>query len=373
MSTEKRGIFMKKKISISIAVVCTLNLFALSALADDTQAPAPSCGYEANRAVALKKKGDDRLAKALSIYHSIDANAQAGAAEISKDPTEGTLAKVKSDDKLMPEVLKQKTDCLVVIPSEKTVAFPTGIPFMSGGSYGAGIEICKGEDGKYDEQHPKFVKLDSMKLTGLAIGAEETDLVMGINKDNESKRKFSISGDASASGGKYGRNLSADGMTDGQGGEWAMSYSKSKGAYAGLTIDAGSLSDDKTMNAAYNGQSVPKENFFERLFTSSERKREDAACSQPSAAASSSAQALASAQAPADADTEDFNGALPGVSTEPSVQVASNDASVSAAKPDQAAAAPAPAAQAQAPAAQGASAPQVAAAPAPAGPAGQAQ
>jgi lipid-binding SYLF domain-containing protein len=291
---------MKKKICLSFAVICSMSLFATSALADSA---GPSCGYDAVRAAQLKVKGAEREVAAKAIVEKMMARYQeaSSAPEVKSDSKVGGFeSAVKRDDKMMPEVLpamlRDADKCMVVIPSEKTVDIL--IPFFTGVNYGRGVEYCKNSKGQFDLDHPSsYVQIEGLDA-GLGWGIQSTDLVLAVSKDNKDNRKLMLSADASASLGGFeglpggGRDISVGLDSDGKSVKPAItvSYSSSKGFLAAATLDYSNFSPDKTMNAAMDNKPLPKENFLMRLFHSSARKKADAACAQKD-------QALATAQA----------------------------------------------------------------------------
>jgi lipid-binding SYLF domain-containing protein len=280
---------MKKKICLSFAVICSVSLFATSALADSA---GPSCGYDAVREAQLKVKGAERTAAAKAIVEKMMARYKEAMAPEAKSDSkvDGFEASVKRDDKMMPEVLpamlRDADKCMIVVPSEKTVDIL--IPFFTGVNYGRGVEYCKNSKGEFDLDHPSsYVQIEGLDA-GLGWGAQATDLVLAVSKDNKDNRKLMLSADASGSLGGFadlpggGRDISVGLDSDGKSIKpaIAVSYSSSKGFLAAATLDYSNLSPDKTMNAAMNNKPLPKENFLMRLLHSSARKKADLACAQ---------------------------------------------------------------------------------------------
>jgi len=273
-------------------------------------ASAPSCGYDTQRAAGLKIKGAERISKAKAIVEKMMARYQEASADPavkSDSKVDGFEASVKRDDKMMPEVLpailRDADQCMIVVPSEKTVDI--FIPFFTGANYGRGVEYCKNKKGEFDLDHPSsYVQIEGLDA-GLGWGIQSTDLVLAVSKDNKDNRKLMLSADASVSAGGFegipggGRDISVGLDSDGKSIKpaIAVSYSSSKGFLAAATLDYSNLSPDKTMIAAMSNKPLPQENPLMRLFHSSSRKKADAACAQKD-------QAIASAQA-APASLED--------------------------------------------------------------------
>ena len=143
-------------------------------------------------------------------------------------------------DKGIPDKLWQRTACVAVIPDLKKGAF--GI----GGEYGRGVMSCR--EGNHWGA-PVFMQL-AKGSWGLQIGAAEMDLVLLVmNRDGASKLlkdKVSLGADASVAAGPVGRAAAA--ATDAQLSAEILSYSRTKGVFAGIDISGGVLGPDKDAN-----------------------------------------------------------------------------------------------------------------------------
>jgi SH3 domain-containing YSC84-like protein 1 len=144
-------------------------------------------------------------------------------------------------DKGIPDKLWQRAACVVVIPNLKKAAL--GI----GGEYGKGVMSCRKAGGW---SAPAFMQL-AKGSWGAQIGATEQDIVLLImNKEGAEKllkNKVSLGADASAAAGPVGRAASA--ATDAQLSAEILSYSRSRGLFAGIDISGGTLGPDKDANA----------------------------------------------------------------------------------------------------------------------------
>jgi lipid-binding SYLF domain-containing protein len=146
-------------------------------------------------------------------------------------------------DKGIPQSILAKAQCVTVIPSFKKGAF------VVGGQYGQGVATCRTPNGW---SAPVFVQLAGGSF-GFQIGGQATDLVLlAMNKNGLQdmlKNKFKIGGDAAASAGPVGRNAQAG--TDWKLNAEFLTYSRSKGLFAGIDLDGTVLSqnqdDTKTM------------------------------------------------------------------------------------------------------------------------------
>jgi lipid-binding SYLF domain-containing protein len=140
----------------------------------------------------------------------------------------------------IPQDLLEKAECVIVIPSMTKIAL--GI----GGSYGRGAMVCrtgKMFDGPWGA--PAMYSLDGGSF-GLQLGAESTDVVLLVmNKrgvDALLSSKVKLGGNASAAAGPKGRNIEAS--TDASMRAEILSYSRSRGLFAGVSLEGTSLRPD---------------------------------------------------------------------------------------------------------------------------------
>jgi len=137
------------------------------------------------------------------------------------------------------EDLWQKAACVIVVPDLKKAAF------IVGGEYGKGVMSCRTANGW---SSPVFMELEKGSV-GFQAGATEIDLVLLVmNKDAASKMlnsKVSLGADASVAAGPVGRAASA---STSESLAQVLSYSRSKGAFAGINLSGGSLRVDKDSN-----------------------------------------------------------------------------------------------------------------------------
>jgi len=152
-------------------------------------------------------------------------------------------------DKGVPEDLWSRAQCVVVIPSMKKAAF--GI----GGEYGRGMMSCRTKEGGTNWSAPLFMQL-AKGTWGLQIGAAEVDLVMLVMNQRGAEKllnnKVSLGADATVAAGPVGRAGSAS--TDAQFSAEILSYSRSRGAFAGIDLSGGVLKPDDDANADVYGQ-----------------------------------------------------------------------------------------------------------------------
>ena len=147
-----------------------------------------------------------------------------------------------SPDQGIPQNIRDGAKCVAVVPGLTKAAF--GI----GGRWGDGVATCRTSNGW---SAPAFFTLTGGSV-GAQLGVEKTDLVMMI-MNNEGmnqllKGKVKIGADASASAGPVGREASGSVGYDAA----ILTYSKSKGAFAGASIDGAVVqADDNLMNSLY--------------------------------------------------------------------------------------------------------------------------
>ena len=148
----------------------------------------------------------------------------------------------------IPEDLLEDAECIVIIPSMKKAAF--GI----GGNYGKGPILCR-LDGGWSPPVMASIKGGSW---GLQLGGSATDLVLlimnrkGIEKLLESK--FTIGVDGTAAAGPKGRSAAAS--TDAKMRAEILSYARSRGLFAGISISGSVLKPDRGDNEDLYGRRV---------------------------------------------------------------------------------------------------------------------
>jgi SH3 domain-containing YSC84-like protein 1 len=156
-------------------------------------------------------------------------------------------------DKAIPQSILSSASCVVVIPSFKKAAFGVGA------QYGQGVATCRTPDGW---SAPVFVQLTGGSF-GFQIGGQATDLILVAMNQNGLqdmlKNKFKIGGDAAASAGPVGRNAQAG--TDWKLNAEFLTYSRSKGLFAGIDLDGTVLSQ----NADYTKQEYGVDTPFDKV------------------------------------------------------------------------------------------------------------
>jgi lipid-binding SYLF domain-containing protein len=160
-----------------------------------------------------------------------------------------TATQILQDLKRIPEnavppALLGRAYAVAVIPS----VIKGG--FIIGGSYGRGVVVARRADGQWS--NPAFVQLAGGSV-GFQAGLQSTDLVLVFKTqralDGLSRGKITLGGDASVAAGPVGRQASAS--TDLQMQSEIYSYARSRGFFAGISLDGGVLSMDRTANGEY--------------------------------------------------------------------------------------------------------------------------
>ena len=153
-------------------------------------------------------------------------------------------------DKGIPHDLLDRAVCVGVVPSELKGAF------IFGGAYGRGVLVCRlGGNGPWGA--PSMFTLGAGSF-GFQIGAKATDVVF-IVMNPEGARKLvqdsvKLGAELSVAAGPVGR--SAEGATDAQLHAEILSYSRTRGLFAGLSLDGGVVKQDKDDNQRLYGRKV---------------------------------------------------------------------------------------------------------------------
>src|SRR6266446_1413853 len=152
----------------------------------------------------------------------------------------------------IPQDLIDKARCVVVMPSVLKAAF------VVGGSYGRGTMVCRtGKDFTGPWGAPAMYALEGGSF-GLQIGGEATDFVFLVMNDRGAESllhsKVKLGADISAAAGPKGRSASAD--TDAYMRAEMLSYSRARGAFAGISLEGSTLRPDEDANRKLYGKST---------------------------------------------------------------------------------------------------------------------
>jgi SH3 domain-containing YSC84-like protein 1 len=149
-------------------------------------------------------------------------------------------------DKGIPDVITRKATCIAVVPSMKKGAF------IVGGQYGQGVATCRTGHGW---SAPVFFRIAGGSF-GFQIGGQATDLVLvAVNQkgfQDLRKKEGKLGGDAAAAAGPVGRNAQAG--TDWKLNAELLTYSRSKGLFAGIDLTGDDVSQNlEDTRTFYNG------------------------------------------------------------------------------------------------------------------------
>src|ERR1700747_3403362 len=149
-------------------------------------------------------------------------------------------------DKGIPEEVADNAKCILVVPD----LIKGG--FIIGGKHGRGVATCRTTDGW---SAPAFVSVGGGSW-GLQIGVEGVDLVMLVMNDQGFQHllssKFELTGEGSVAAGPVGRHASAG--TDWKMNTEVLTYSRSKGVFAGLTLEGAVVEQDNDSTRAIYGR-----------------------------------------------------------------------------------------------------------------------
>jgi len=158
---------------------------------------------------------------------------------------------VKAPDSDIPKELLKKAECIAVIPGLKKAAIGFG------GELGKGAVSCKKDGGKGPFGAPALISLTGGSF-GFQLGAQETDVVMLFMTPDSFKYlmrdKVTLGVDASAAGGPKGREASAE--TNATMRSEILTYSRSRGLFAGISLKGAALRPDKDANKKLYGKEI---------------------------------------------------------------------------------------------------------------------
>ncbi len=201
---------MTQKLFVVLAVVCFLVFSQSNA-----------------KAAEADTKANDRLQAAATVLDEIQA----------------------APDQRIPAEVLASADCVAVVPSMLNGGF------VVGGRYGRGVASCRTAKGW---SAPAFFMVGGGSF-GLQIGGQATDVIMLImNKEgmnNLLSSQFKLGADASAAAGPVGRHAAAD--TDWKMRAQVLTYSRSRGLFAGLELSGAVVKQDKDSTRDFYGRMVP--------------------------------------------------------------------------------------------------------------------
>ena len=149
----------------------------------------------------------------------------------------------------IPQEVLEKAECVIVFPSVLKAAF------VVGASYGRGAMVCRtGKDFRGPWGAPAMYALEGGSV-GFQIGGQATDLVLLVMNDRGARSiletKVKLGGDASIAAGPVGRDAAAN--TDAYMRAEILSYSRTRGLFAGISLEGSTLRPDDDANADVYG------------------------------------------------------------------------------------------------------------------------
>jgi lipid-binding SYLF domain-containing protein len=157
---------------------------------------------------------------------------------------------MRAPDQGIPQELLETAKCVAIIPGEEKAAF------IFGGNYGKGLATCRTSHGW---SAPMFIAVGGGSV-GFQIGGSFTDVVLLFMNDHALQSllsdKFKIGADATVAAGPVGRHAAAG--TDIKLNAEILSYSRSKGAFAGVSVDGAVVQADKSGDQAMYGPSATR-------------------------------------------------------------------------------------------------------------------
>jgi Uncharacterized conserved protein len=158
---------------------------------------------------------------------------------------------MSAPDKGIPTDLVNRAKCIVIVPGMKKAGF------IVGGQYGKGVMTCRETAQSSGWSGPSTVRIEGGSI-GAQIGGGETDVVLVVLNDKGAQRlmksEFTLGADAGVMAGPVGREGSAH--TDALMSAEILSYSRSRGAFAGITLNGSTLRSDDKDNEAIYGKAV---------------------------------------------------------------------------------------------------------------------
>ena len=152
----------------------------------------------------------------------------------------------------IPQGLLDKAECLIAFPSVKKFALGFGV------SYGKGAMVCRsGEDFKGPWGPPAMYRLEGASI-GFQLGGSATDFLLLVMNDKGAdsllRSKVKLGADAIVAAGPKGR--ASEAATDAYMGAEILSYSRSKGLFAGVSLKGSTLRQDSGANEDLYGQKI---------------------------------------------------------------------------------------------------------------------
>ena len=187
-----------------------------------------------------------KFALALSLCSTVALFAADTAAERMSDATKVFSEIMDTPDKGIPQDLLEKANCIIIVPGMKQAAL--GI----GGKWGRGYAVCRPNHAHWGA--PAAVRVEGGSV-GFQIGASNTDIIMLVMNEKGMRRlledKVTLGAEATVAAGPVGRQTSAS--TDVQLSAEILSWSRSKGLFAGIALHGATMRPDNDVNQELYG------------------------------------------------------------------------------------------------------------------------
>ena len=185
----------------------------------------------------------------LSLALSAGLLSAADAAKRLADAADALKAVMGIPDKSIPQELLSKAQCIIIVPNMAKGAF------IIGGKYGRGFASCRKSGGGWSA--PGSVRIEGGSV-GFQIGGSLTDVFMLVMNEKGMDRllstKFTLGGDASAAAGPVGRSTQAE--TDAAMTAEILTWSRSRGLFAGISLTGATLREDGSWNQELYGKKL---------------------------------------------------------------------------------------------------------------------
>lgn len=158
---------------------------------------------------------------------------------------------MSTPDRSIPQDLLDKAHCIVIVPSLKKGAF------IIGGKYGKGYLSCRNKGGA-GWSAPGTIRVEGGSV-GFQIGGSESDVIMLVMNERGADKllssKFTLGGEGAVAAGPVGREATA--QTDALMRAEILSWSRTRGIFAGLSLQGATLRQDLDDNAVIYGRKIP--------------------------------------------------------------------------------------------------------------------
>jgi SH3 domain-containing YSC84-like protein 1 len=161
-------------------------------------------------------------------------------------------------DKAIPQDLLDKAECAIVVPGMKKGAF------IVGAKYGRGFLSCRAQDGQ-GWSAPAGIRIEGGSV-GFQIGGSETDVILLVMNPRGMQRllsnQFKLGADASVAAGPVGRSTTAE--TDAYLTAEMLSWSRSRGVFAGVSLQGSTVRQDRDVNRELYGRAITNKEIMEQ-------------------------------------------------------------------------------------------------------------